>query len=84
MQLRARVGTQADDIARVGRDLGFNQYNVEQVLLLQEWGGVRANTIMLTRAAPKRLNMAASACAVLTGCSGERQGSACRVYVCAG
>ena len=42
------------------------QYDVEQfLLLLYQWGGVRANTKLLTRAAPKRLKVAASSFSVL-------------------
>jgi hypothetical protein len=36
VQLRARVGAQANDVARIGRDLGFNQNDVKQETLLIE------------------------------------------------
>ncbi|GGY38113.1 hypothetical protein GCM10011297_09070 [Bacterioplanes sanyensis] len=32
MQMAASVGTQANDVARIGRDFGFKQHNIEHSL----------------------------------------------------
>jgi hypothetical protein len=33
VQLDAAIGAQADDVAGIGRDFGFNQYDMEQAIL---------------------------------------------------